>query len=92
MKFRAGFSVKLCFSILSESMNLEIFWSSFISVRLQFQLIYLITIMCNPVLKDKAPSGNGLMLIIIFFLKLKDGHSFQFFIYLICIDLEATCS
>ena len=36
-RFRAGFMVKLCFSLLSDLMDLEILWSLFISVCLQFQ-------------------------------------------------------
>ena len=35
-----------------------------ISVNFPDQLV---TVICNPVLKDRAPSGNGLMLIIIFY-------------------------
>ena len=51
----------------------------------------LVTVMCNPILKDLAPYENGLMLIY-FLLKLKDDHSSKFWIYLIGIDMEATCS
>ena len=49
MKFRAGFAVKLCFSLLSDLMNLEIFGSSCISVNLSNQLV---TVICDQVLKD----------------------------------------
>ena len=34
-----------------------------ISVNFPDQLV---TVICNPVLKDRAPFGNGLMLVIIF--------------------------
>ena len=54
--FELVLSIKLCFSLLYEIMNLEILWSSFISILLNLT-DQLVIVLCNPVSKTKLHPG-----------------------------------
>ena len=45
---------------------LEFIYFSFLGISMNFPN-QLVTVICNTVLKDRAPYGNGMMLVIIFY-------------------------
>ena len=45
---------------------LEFIYFSLLAISVNFH-DQSVTVICNPVLKDGAPSGNGLVLVIIFY-------------------------
>ena len=53
---------------------LEFIYFSLLAISMNFS-DKIVIVICNPVLKVRAPSGNGLVLVIIFLRNLKECHS-----------------